>query len=154
MFVFSLSSWTVLGRDLAEIAAESMAANVGFYTANGSIPNRALDPNVCAICGNQLLVKVGEEAILEKTIRLSCNHEWDDRAPLFPLRPIISNRDVECGFLQSSSTSTSHWELLPFPFILMHTYSVMTISRWFFWDQFTINRYVICNQSLHYTLFI
>ena len=65
----------VLGRDLAEIAADSMAANVGFYTPAGEVPSRSLDPNVCAVCGNRLLLKVEEEAIIEKTCRLTCNHE-------------------------------------------------------------------------------
>lgn len=65
----------VLGRDLAEIAAETMASNAGFYTPAGTIPNRSLDPNVCAVCGNRLLLKAEEEAIIEKTCRLSCNHE-------------------------------------------------------------------------------
>ncbi|KAI9552710.1 RING finger protein 121 [Daphnia sinensis] len=68
----------VLGRDLAEIAAETMASNAGFYTPAGAIPNRSLDPNVCAVCGNRLLLKAEEEAIIEKTCRLSCNHEFHE----------------------------------------------------------------------------
>ena len=65
----------VLGRDLAEFASATMAANVGFYTRHGGMPSRCLDPNLCAVCGNRLLVRAEEEAILERTCRLSCNHE-------------------------------------------------------------------------------
>ena len=61
-----------------EIAAETMAANAGFYTPAGTMPSRTLDPNVCAVCGNRLLLKAEEEAIIEKTCRLSCNHEYVD----------------------------------------------------------------------------
>ncbi|CAG0887943.1 unnamed protein product [Darwinula stevensoni] len=65
----------VLGRDVAEICADRMAAHIGYYTPIG-MPSRHLDPDVCAVCGNRLLVGVGQEAILEETYRLSCSHEY------------------------------------------------------------------------------
>ena len=61
-----------------EIAVESMSANAGFYTPAGTMPSRTLDPNICAVRGNRLLLKAEEEAIIEKTCRLSCNHEYVD----------------------------------------------------------------------------
>lgn len=63
----------VLGRDISEICSEKMAVHIGYYTPQG-IPTRHLDNNVCAICGNQLLVGVKEEGIFENTYKLSCNH--------------------------------------------------------------------------------
>ena len=45
-----------------------------YYKPSG-IPVRQLDKNVCALCGNQFLVKVGEEGVVENTYRLTCGHE-------------------------------------------------------------------------------
>ena len=45
-----------------------------YYTKEG-IPNRELEKDVCALCGNQFLVKVGEQGVIENTYRLSCSHE-------------------------------------------------------------------------------
>ncbi|XP_004536133.1 RING finger protein 121 [Ceratitis capitata] len=63
----------VLGRDISEICSEKMAVQIGYYTPQG-IPTRHLDNNVCAICGNQLLVNVKEEGLFENTYKLTCNH--------------------------------------------------------------------------------
>ena len=45
-----------------------------YYKPEG-IPARQLDSDVCALCGNQFLVKVGQEGVVENTYRLSCGHE-------------------------------------------------------------------------------
>ncbi|KAK6173929.1 hypothetical protein SNE40_017299 [Patella caerulea] len=63
----------VVSRDFAEVCADSMAAHIGYYTTTG-LPGKRLDPNVCAVCGNQILVMNDEDAIIEKTCKLSCDH--------------------------------------------------------------------------------
>ncbi len=42
------------------------------------MPTRTLDPNVCAVCGNKLLVSEHEEGVLENTYKLSCNHVFHE----------------------------------------------------------------------------
>ena len=37
--------------------------------------HRQLDSNMCPLCGNVLLVRAGEEGIVENTYRLTCGHE-------------------------------------------------------------------------------
>ncbi|XP_069362369.1 E3 ubiquitin ligase Rnf121 isoform X2 [Maniola hyperantus] len=53
----------VLGRDVAEYCTDKMAASIGYYTKEG-MPTRHLESNVCAVCGNKLLVDVNEEGVL------------------------------------------------------------------------------------------
>jgi len=48
-----------------------------YYTPQG-IPTRHLDQNVCAVCGNQLLVSEKEEGVIENTYKLSCNHVFHE----------------------------------------------------------------------------
>ncbi|XP_053950041.1 E3 ubiquitin ligase Rnf121 [Anastrepha ludens] len=67
----------VLGRDISEICSEKMAVHIGYYTPQG-IPTRHLDDNVCAICGNPLLVSEKEEGLFENTYKLSCNHVFHE----------------------------------------------------------------------------
>lgn len=38
------------------------------------MPTRHLDKNICAVCGNKLLVVAGEEGIIESTFQLTCDH--------------------------------------------------------------------------------
>ena len=38
------------------------------------MPTRSLEPGVCAVCGNKLLVLNNDQAVLEKTYRLTCQH--------------------------------------------------------------------------------
>ena len=44
-----------------------------YYTANG-LPSRKLEPGVCAVCGNRIIVFDNSEAIIEKTFKLNCDH--------------------------------------------------------------------------------
>ncbi|XP_013171740.1 PREDICTED: RING finger protein 121 isoform X3 [Papilio xuthus] len=67
----------VLGRDVAEYCTDKMAASIGYYTKEG-IPTRQLESNVCAVCGNQLMVNVNEEGILENTYKLPCGHVFHE----------------------------------------------------------------------------
>ncbi len=74
LLMFYALYYGVMARDFAEICAERMAANVGYYRKEG-IPGRALQGDTCALCGNQFLVKVGQEGVVENTYRLTCSHE-------------------------------------------------------------------------------
>ncbi|KAI5636945.1 hypothetical protein NE865_10360 [Phthorimaea operculella] len=63
LFLFYGLYFGVLGRDVAEYCTDKMAASIGYYTQEG-IPTRQLESNVCAVCGNQLLVAVNEEGVI------------------------------------------------------------------------------------------
>lgn len=67
----------VLGRDVSEIVSDKMASHVGYYSPQG-MPTRHLEDNVCAVCGNKLLVSEKEEGIIENTYKLSCNHVFHE----------------------------------------------------------------------------
>uniref|UniRef100_T1IV29 RING-type domain-containing protein n=1 Tax=Strigamia maritima TaxID=126957 RepID=T1IV29_STRMM len=67
----------VLSRDIAEISTDKMAAHVGYYTTSG-MPVRRLEPYVCAVCGNEILVKNNDAAVVEKTYKLTCNHTFHE----------------------------------------------------------------------------
>ena len=46
-----------------------------YYTETG-LPGKRLDPNVCCVCGNQILVMNNEDALIEETFKLDCNHVY------------------------------------------------------------------------------
>lgn len=48
---------------------------IQYYTTTG-IPDRQLEPNICAVCGNVILVQDNSNAIVEKTYNLSCGHTY------------------------------------------------------------------------------
>jgi len=50
---------------------------VGYYSKDG-FPTKTPDDNICAICGNPLLVSTEEEGVIEDTFRLSCNHVFHE----------------------------------------------------------------------------
>ncbi|XP_072945270.1 E3 ubiquitin ligase Rnf121 [Epargyreus clarus] len=77
MFLFYGLYFGVLGRDVAEYCADKMAASIGYYTKEG-IPTRQLESNVCAVCGNQLLVDVNVEGVIENTYKLTCGHVFHE----------------------------------------------------------------------------
>ncbi|XP_014599505.1 PREDICTED: RING finger protein 121 isoform X3 [Polistes canadensis] len=77
LFLFYGLYFGVLGRDVAEICADKMASHVGYYTP-GSMPTRTLEPGVCAVCGNRLLVSEHEEGVIENTYKLSCEHVFHE----------------------------------------------------------------------------
>lgn len=74
LLMFYAVYYGVMARDFAEICAEKMASNIGYYKPEG-IPSRQLEQDVCALCGNKFLVKVDQEGVMENTYRLSCSHE-------------------------------------------------------------------------------
>ncbi|CAK7306246.1 RING finger protein 175 [Vulpes lagopus] len=63
----------VMGRDFAEICSDYMASTIGFYSMSG-MPTRSLGDNVCAVCGQKIIVELDEEGLIENTYQLSCNH--------------------------------------------------------------------------------
>ncbi|XP_039747958.1 RING finger protein 121 [Pararge aegeria] len=67
----------VLGRDVAEYCSDKMASSIGYYTKEG-MPTRYLENNVCAVCGNKLLVEVSEEGVIENTYKLPCGHVFHE----------------------------------------------------------------------------
>lgn len=42
------------------------------------MPNRSLEQNVCAVCGNELLVSEKETGVIEDTFKLSCHHVFHE----------------------------------------------------------------------------
>ncbi|XP_018018380.1 RING finger protein 121 [Hyalella azteca] len=77
MFLFYGIYFGVLGRDLAEVCADKMAAHIGYYKPEG-MPTRTLEHGICAICGNPQLVPEGEEGVIEDTLRLNCGHTFHE----------------------------------------------------------------------------
>ncbi|KAK3697113.1 hypothetical protein QZH41_016921, partial [Actinostola sp. cb2023] len=66
----------VLGRDFAEICADKIASKIGYYSKTG-LPNRSLETNICAVCGQQLVLGDDDE-MPEKTYKLSCGHVFHE----------------------------------------------------------------------------
>lgn len=40
------------------------------------MPTRHLESNICAVCGNKILIGTDEEGIIENTYKLSCSHAY------------------------------------------------------------------------------
>ncbi|XP_076664011.1 E3 ubiquitin ligase Rnf121 isoform X3 [Andrena cerasifolii] len=77
LFLFYGLYFGVLGRDVAEICADKMASHIGYYVP-GQMPTRTLEPGVCAVCGNRLLVSEHEPGVIENTYKLSCEHVFHE----------------------------------------------------------------------------
>ncbi|KAI0222129.1 RING-type domain-containing protein [Lamellibrachia satsuma] len=67
----------VVSRDFAEVCADKMASHIGYYTSSG-LPGRKLDPNICSVCGNRIIVYDDEDEVVEKTYKLSCDHVFHE----------------------------------------------------------------------------
>ncbi|XP_006884559.1 PREDICTED: RING finger protein 175 [Elephantulus edwardii] len=67
----------IMGRDFAEICSDYMASTIGFYTVSG-MPTRSLADNICAVCGQKIIVELDEEGLIENTYQLSCNHVFHE----------------------------------------------------------------------------
>ncbi|KAG8008345.1 hypothetical protein GBF38_019475, partial [Nibea albiflora] len=86
----------VLGRDFAEMCADFMASTVGYYSASG-MPTKHLSDNICAVCGQPILVDVSEEGIIENT--------WERPHVMYGqlldwLRYLVAWQPVIIGFVQ------------------------------------------------------
>lgn len=46
-----------------------------FYSVSG-MPTRSLADNICAVCGQRIIVELDEEGLIENTYQLSCNHVY------------------------------------------------------------------------------
>lgn len=89
----------VMGRDFAEICSDYMASTIGVkscscvrrrskansstnsllclqYYSKGGMPSRSLSSDICAVCGQRILVDVEEEGFIEDTYQLSCGHMY------------------------------------------------------------------------------
>lgn len=49
------------------------------YYNRGGMPSRSLTDDICAVCGQGILVEVEEEGLIEDTYRLSCGHMYPER---------------------------------------------------------------------------
>ncbi|XP_027628376.1 RING finger protein 175 [Tupaia chinensis] len=67
----------VMGRDFAEICSDYMASTIGFYSVGG-MPTRSLSQDVCAVCGQRIIVAPGGEGLIEDTYQLSCRHVFHE----------------------------------------------------------------------------
>ena len=63
----------VVSRDFAEVCADVMATQIG-YTSSSGLPSKKLNPGMCAVCANEILVMNNENAVMEKRIKLNCGH--------------------------------------------------------------------------------
>lgn len=48
------------------------------------MPSRSLSEDICAVCGQRILVDVEEEGLIEDTYQLSCGHMYP------PLRCLVT----------------------------------------------------------------
>ena len=46
-----------------------------YYTETG-LPGKRLDPRVCGLCNNSIIVTNNEDAIVEATCKLGCDHMY------------------------------------------------------------------------------
>ncbi|XP_027369290.1 RING finger protein 175 isoform X1 [Bos indicus x Bos taurus] len=87
----------VMGRDFAEICSDYMASTLGlpvaslcsqndvcsgpvppqFYSGSG-MPTRSLSDDICAVCGQKIIVELDEEGLIENTYQLSCKHVFHE----------------------------------------------------------------------------
>lgn len=44
------------------------------YTSKGGLPSRSLETNICAVCGQELVLQLDDDDGPEKTYKLSCGH--------------------------------------------------------------------------------
>ncbi|XP_012922686.1 RING finger protein 175 isoform X1 [Heterocephalus glaber] len=67
----------VMGRDFAEICSDYMASTIGFHSVSG-MPTRSLSDEICAVCGQKIIVELNEEGLIENTYQLSCSHVFHE----------------------------------------------------------------------------
>lgn len=69
------------------------------------MPTKHLSDNICAVCGQPILVDVSEEGIIENTYRLSCNHVYPSfswRRISFPSCAEMNLNLLLLGLIQSA----------------------------------------------------
>nr|XP_008990828.2 RING finger protein 175 isoform X3 [Callithrix jacchus] len=109
VFLFYGLYYGVMGRDFAEICSDYMASTIGFYSVSG-MPTRSLSDNICAVCGQKIIVELDEEGLIENTYQLSCNHVWERTHFLYGqildwLRYLVAWQPVVIGIVQGINYS-------------------------------------------------
>ncbi|XP_061239914.1 RING finger protein 175 isoform X5 [Bos indicus] len=119
----------VMGRDFAEICSDYMASTLGlavaslcsqndvcsgpvpqqFYSGSG-MPTRSLSDDICAVCGQKIIVELDEEGLIENTYQLSCKHVWERTHFLYGqildwLRYLVAWQPVVIGIVQGINYS-------------------------------------------------
>lgn len=67
-----IQMWT-----MCQIKRWNILNNLQYYVP-GHMPTRTLEPGVCAVCGNRLLVSENEPGVIENTYKLSCEHVFHE----------------------------------------------------------------------------
>lgn len=62
---------------MCQIKRWNILNNLQYYV-EGHMPVRTLEPGVCAVCGNRLLVSENESGVIENTYKLSCEHVFHE----------------------------------------------------------------------------
>lgn len=58
------------------------------------MPSRSLTNDICAVCGQRILVDVEDEGFIEDTYQLSCGH-------LYPLSRLMPDKKLVCTAMLS-----------------------------------------------------
>ncbi|XP_023257776.1 RING finger protein 175-like [Seriola lalandi dorsalis] len=61
------------GRGVKVLAQNQRQTDLSYYN-KGGMPSRSLTNDICAVCGQKILVDVEEEGFIEDTYQLSCGH--------------------------------------------------------------------------------
>ncbi|XP_011405198.2 PREDICTED: RING finger protein 121-like [Amphimedon queenslandica] len=67
----------VMGRDCAEVCLDYMSAAMTYTTGGQSLPKIELASNMCAVCGQRIVLPTEDESNsgkIERTYRLGCGH--------------------------------------------------------------------------------
>lgn len=72
----------VMGRDCAELCVDYMAASFTYTSSGQSLPKIELSHDMCAVCGQRIILPSVDSEMAERTYKLSCNH-------LYPLVVVI-----------------------------------------------------------------
>ena len=73
-----------------------VCVSVQYYTSTG-LPSRKLEPGVCAVCGNRIIVLDNADAIVEKTYKLSCDHVYPSLTVCLVMTVYVAYRDLRIG---------------------------------------------------------
>lgn len=72
-----VNHWRLPLADCKRFVKVSLYLYFQYYTPQG-MPHRSLEQNVCAVCGNELLVSEKESGVIEDTYKLSCHHVFHE----------------------------------------------------------------------------
>lgn len=82
------------------------------YYNKGGMPSRSLTNDICAVCGQKILVDVEEEGFIEDTYQLSCGHMY----PKAQLIPAGKNKAVELFIGRATVRPSIAQEISVYPF--------------------------------------